>query len=62
MLDKAEIQEFQKIYKEVYGKEISQETAEEYGENLVKLMKSLYEEDKYKNKLNKNQYENSKTK
>lgn len=39
------VEEFQEIFKEVYGKEISKEKAREYGQNLFRFVKAVYKKD-----------------
>lgn len=42
MLSKKAIQEYQEIYKEVYGKELPYEKAVEGGTTLLRLFKLIY--------------------
>lgn len=42
MLSREAILEYQQIYKEIYGKEISFEKASEGGEKLLRLFKLIY--------------------
>jgi len=41
-LSKQAIEEFKKIYREEFGKEISDEEAQEMGEGLLSLFKIIY--------------------
>lgn len=41
-LNEEAIHEFQKLYKEEYGTQISRDKAVEYGENLIGLVKVVY--------------------
>ncbi len=42
MLNKQAIEEYQKIYKEEFGEEISEDEAIEQGERLIQLFKVIY--------------------
>lgn len=42
MLSKLAIEEYQKIFKEEFGEEISDEEAREQGERLIQLFKVIY--------------------
>jgi len=46
MLKKESIKEYQRIFKELYGKELSFEEAREQGENLVRFFEALIKADK----------------
>ncbi len=52
LLSKESIKEFKKIYKEEFGKEISDQKAYETGDNLVNFFKLLYKIDR-RNKIKK---------
>ncbi|HOI59788.1 MAG TPA: hypothetical protein PKU93_00525 [Candidatus Pacearchaeota archaeon] len=69
MLTEAQIKEFQNIYREIYGKEISKENAFEEGEKLIRLFELIIpsikkdiengrcykdKKDEYKNATDKN--------
>jgi len=49
-LSKEAIEEYKKIYKEVEGKEISDEEAREQGTRLINLIKLVYKPDNNKQK------------
>jgi len=58
-LSKEAIEEFKKIYREEFGKKISDEEAQEKGQRLLSLFKIIYRpipKDEFQNKIeNKNE-------
>ena len=46
MLSKDSVENFQRIFKEQYGEDLTEEEARESGENLVRYVKLLIETDK----------------